>query len=297
MAKPQPSSTAIRRKIRDFALNKGMAPERVELAVANFALLQILVSAQELHKVAFYLKGGQAAVLRLGMIESRATRDLDLSFRANRNVIRQAIAGVVGQSWGPFTISSAREVNSGTPANISEDLKLVRYFVHVGIGNSSWRRVILEASPSLEIEWTVEFCALSNDLRSLLGSIVDLKIAAIPSISVEQQMAEKLHAVTAPGSRRGHDIYDLFMSATNHEVNISDLARATVSVFTSRATHPIPLSITTNESLRAEYVRQVGDVASAPAFEEAATLVNELLAVINGNQKTGASLRRTIGLK
>lgn len=87
-----------------------------------------------------------------------------------------------------------------------------------------------------------------------------LESTEIPCYSIQQQIAEKLHALTrgyvSGTSTRGKDLVDILLLANLEKFERTQLSRVIHSTFNQRGTNPIPEEMPTlSNSLRNEYNR------------------------------------------
>nr|WP_255669067.1 nucleotidyl transferase AbiEii/AbiGii toxin family protein [Aeromicrobium duanguangcaii] len=174
------------------------------------------------------VKGGVGIKLRLGEIGTRATTDFDVATREEEAFLddlekRLEIGwGTVPPSKGQlkknaeatprlaFTGALRRDKKS-KPAGVPAEYVMKPCNVTLRFMTSPWSAVKLEVGYDelRGIDLADHETGLDEQLTAI-GAILgfgDLK--PVPLISLELQLAQKIHAVTEPGSPRAHDLVDL----------------------------------------------------------------------------------------
>lgn len=191
------------------------------------------------------LKGGYALELRLAL--ARSTKDLDLTVRLDPEPSADDRATVV-QRWlltagrvdaGDFFIylvgaailelDGAPERGWRYPAEARLDGRtFAKFHLDVGLGD--------EILPPID----------TITGRDWLG-FAGLPPAAVPTLSAEQQWAEKLHACTRPREGRTNsrvkDLVDLLLLIEQGRLSSSRLRTAVAATFARRVTHPVPADL------------------------------------------------------
>ena len=189
------------------------------------------------------LKGGYAMELRLR--ESRTTRDIDLATRGPlrgsgqlSDRILRLLQDAVSMDLGDFFVFAVglpMQDLAGAPcggARFPVEARLAgrvfaRFHVDVGTGDP----IVEPADTVLGGGW-LEFAGIHA--------------APFPSISSEQQFAEKLHAYTLPRGERPNtrvrDLLDMYL-LLRAGVLPDRIAEAVRAVFARRKTHPVPESL------------------------------------------------------
>ena len=118
---------------------------------------------------------------------------------------------------------------------------------------------------------------ISQELVELFTVIGLAAPAPVPLLAVKYQIAQKLHASSAPSSTRAHDLVDLQLLINIKPIDLVELKVLCIKLFKYRKEHDWPPVITINkdwETLYGEAAHNVGvldDVASAVVW------VNELI--------------------
>lgn len=208
------------------------------------------------------VKGGIGVKIRVGETGTRATQDLDVAAR-DRDRAVEALTANLKRGWGlaPATKNALKkDPNAGprvaffgtvrpkpqaTPVGVPTQYVMQPYAVSLHFLTA--RDIV--ASVLLEIgidefdgsTTTPPGLALSEQVAAAVAALGCGAAAPVSVISIEQQLAQKIHAVTDPGEDRGHDLVDiqvLWRQATNvlDGVDLPMLADLCRRTFTYRST-------------------------------------------------------------
>ena len=104
-------------------------------------------------------------------------------------------------------------------------------------------------------------------------------------MKLTHQMAQKLHAVSEPGSERAHDLIDLQLMARYSELDLAEVRKTCVRLFSYRRRHKWAPEIVAGESWRKTYEDAYATIADAscllPSVDDAVAWANELIAKID----------------
>jgi hypothetical protein len=255
---PPSNLNALQTWISTWATQQGVAQDRAQRWIA-FELIAAAFEAARLDadRPLFLLKGGFAMEIRLGL-QARATKDLDVMLRADATVrqITDAVRAALGQprcgGATTFQFASARQIGT---------MRTVRFDVRVQWHGQSLARVRLEVSPD------EAGAALDWDSLSIPGRAADFGITEMPThiecLQLRYQMAQKLHAVANPRepNDRFRDLIDLQMLDVLHDPDRDlELRDACEAVFSARAQHDWPPTLTVREGWESGYRALAGDL-------------------------------------
>lgn len=246
-AKKYATPTAFRRALEDrlkAEAQKGAGDlQRLQRDVAFDRLLARLFAVA---KAPWILKGGYAMELRTA--GARATKDVDLALRESlggvkgdslNTAVHEALRDAAGRDLGDFfsfTIGAPiRDLDAAPyggarfPVEARVDGRtFVKFQLDVGAGD-----VVLEPlDETTGRDWLV---------------FAGIPPARYPTISREQQFAEKLHAYTLPRERpntRVKDLVDLILLIESELLDPKKVVHALQATFKRRGTHPLPPALT-----------------------------------------------------
>ena len=107
------------------------------------------------------------------------------------------------------------------------------------------------------------------------------------------QIAQKLHAVSEPGSERAHDLIDLQLIVRHSTLDFVEVRKTCVRLFEYRRKHAWAPKIVAGDGWRKTYEDAYATIVDAslvlPSVDEAVVWANELVSKIdeNGNEVKG----------
>jgi hypothetical protein len=183
------------------------------------------------------LKGGLALEYRFGT-RARSTRDMDL-------------AGSAGEDTATADLLAAQDLDLGDyfgftterTAKLDELVEgsAVRYHVRADLGGRRFEDFVVDVGFDLPSGWETEMLK-GTDLLAFAG----IDAVEAPSLALELQVAEKVHAYTrgyGPDgirSTRVKDIVDLTLIASTVSLDAERLQRALRETFGRRGGHDLP---------------------------------------------------------
>lgn len=229
--------TALEQRLKSQASERGVPVGRLRKRVS---FERYLARLQRVSPDDWVLKGGFALELRLGDI-ARTTKDIDVDWSVGETDAVELLLDAADADLGDFfdfSIERAQGVGPD-PEGQGQRWRLTarmdgREFdtVLVDIGLN---KVPIGKPVRLELPKTLEFAGVSS--------------ASIPSLSLEQHIAEKVHAYTrtygpsAKASSRVKDLVDIALVAVSLAVEAKKLQIALAEIFRQRATHELPPSL------------------------------------------------------
>lgn len=103
----------------------------------------------------------------------------------------------------------------------------------------------------------------------------------VPLMSLEHQVAQKLHGVSEPGGKRAHDLIDLQLIFSRSNVDIVETRRIAVRLFANRQRQTWPTMVAKGEGWDELYAAAKGELPVRVAVDEAVEWVNELISRID----------------
>ncbi|MBA2556737.1 MAG: nucleotidyl transferase AbiEii/AbiGii toxin family protein [Chloroflexi bacterium] len=186
------------------------------------------------------LKGGLAFDYRFGT-RARSTKDMDL-------------VGAPGEEAATSDLLAAADVDMDDyfSFSIERTAKLdqllegaaVRYHVRADLGGRRFEDFVVDIGFDIPSDWEPEVL-IGPDLLSF----AEIEPVAAPSLPLELQVAEKVHAYTRGygkqpvGSTRVKDIVDLALVASTADLDAARLGRAIRETFQRRSDHDLPQTL------------------------------------------------------
>ena len=255
---------------RDKAAELNIASNVLERHLAHFVLVQIIASCSSFQSNNFFLKGGASLGWRFPSKPYRETQDLDFVVKLNRIEIRNRIEELEGLTWGRFRVGAIKILGDKTKSAVPLEERIVEARVPIQIGISEWVSVRLEVLPLVE---PVETEALEVSLYTdVLDGMDCPKPVSVPVMSLERQIAEKLHGLTDPDSDRVRDLFDLYHLGSL-ALDVGKLRVMVADTYDRRATHIWDSTYRPTETQRELYSAKFGsELDFALAFDALASL-------------------------
>jgi predicted nucleotidyltransferase component of viral defense system len=268
--------TALEQRLKNEAEVSGMALIRLRKRVAFERFLARLVASES---SGWMLKGALALELRLGL-RTRTTKDIDLGRADDEEAATEHLNAATGVDLGDFFDFGARR----TPAlDAAAGFRAVRYTVRADLAGRRFEQFPVDVALSQSSPIQAESLFGANSLE-----FADVAAPKLPVISLEQHIAEKLHAYTGTfghderESTRVKDLVDLVLIGELAEIDAKRLHHALATTFEQRARQPLPNAIPSPPSswarpyaVLAREVGVEGDIEAGHA--EAARLLDPLL--------------------
>jgi len=288
--RPEPSARAMNQWVRDAAKLTGARERRVGWMLASTVVIAALQRAVGDDGAPLWLaKGGVYMELQLGL-QARATQDIDTLFRGTVEEFQAALADVLSQAWGPFTLQTSDvEVIAGAQRLV----KPRRFEVSLILKGATWRKAKVEVSfPEGNI---------ANHSRPVPTPPVGYFGLDAPDhltgIALDYQAAQKLHAGSDPDTKdytndRVRDVIDLNLMHDNFYPGPlpASLRPACVDLFEARAAEAVHLGKTprrwppvfrTNSRWRELYPQAAESAGFAITLDKAIAAVNAWIAEID----------------
>ena len=260
--------TALEQRLKNEAEVSDIALIRLRKRVAFERFLARLAASES---SSWMLKGAFALELRLGL-RTRTTKDIDLGRADDEEAATEHLNAATDIDLGDFFDFEVRR----TPAlDAATGFHAVRYTVRADLDGRRFEQfpVDIAFSEATPIQAEPLFGASSLEF----ADVAELRL---PVISLEQHVAEKLHAYTGifghdeRESTRVKDLVDLVLIGELAELDAKRLSRALAATFEQRARQPLPNAMPSPPSSWASpyavLAREVGVAAAIEAGHAAA---------------------------
>lgn len=239
-ATPAAFRAALETRLAREAEEYGVSLQRLRKRVVFERLLVRLEAARP---GTWVVKGGIALEVRLPG-RARATKDLDLVMRESA-VDGETVQEELGKALGIDTEGDWFEFTVGGPQPLEAD----------AAGRQGWRFTVVASLAGKVFEPVrVDVVLRADEIDaterlSLPGALTfaGLERGDVEVVTAEQHFAEKLHALTRSygdrPSSRVRDLVDLVILIEGGLVAPKEVLRVAEAVFSSRATHSLPVQI------------------------------------------------------
>lgn len=266
---------ALEQRLLTRARQSSLSIVRLRRSVAFDRLLARLLATSP---DAWVLKGGFALDLRLGD-RARATKDIDLARSDTEADVTGDLLAVQSINLGDYFSFAVRRTDS---LDAALEGAAVRYRATAELAGRRFEEVTVDIGFGNPIVAAPE--AL---LGSTLLTFAGIEPIWVPTLSLEQRVAEKVHALTRtyPGDRpssREKDLIDLALISTSRTFNAAKVGEALSTVFAGRADHPLPTTFPPPPpawgSVYARLAHEVGlDRNVETGYRQAAAFLNPIL--------------------
>lgn len=268
MTRPAPTGVrSLDGRIRQEAAGR---PELlVRTAVATTVLAQMLPPG--------VVKGGTAMKLRFGPDQTRYSRDVDVARADALDTFIADLKDALVTGWGGFG-GTVRETKADPrPVGVPDDYVMQPYDVKLTYRGTSWCTVPLEIGHD-EIGDTAETdLRIADDLVDLFRRLGLPDPAPVPVLAVHHQVAQKLHACTAPGSERAHDLVDLQLLDHDEPIDPAATKDAATRLFRFRQGHGWPPTVAAGPGWDTLYAEAADGIGVLPDIDDAIVWTNELI--------------------
>lgn len=226
--------TALEQRLKNEAQETGIALIRLRKRVAFERFLARLATSES---SGWALKGAFALELRLGL-RARTTKDIDLGRADDEEAATEHLEAATHVDLGDFFVFEVRR----TPAlDAATGFHAVRYTVRADLDGRRFEQFPVDVAFSEATPIQAESLFGVNSLE-----FADVAGLQLPVVSLEQHVAEKLHAYTGAfgrdqrGSTRVKDLVDLVLISEMAEIDAQRLRHALATTFEQRARQPLP---------------------------------------------------------
>ncbi|MBX3031478.1 MAG: nucleotidyl transferase AbiEii/AbiGii toxin family protein [Chloroflexi bacterium] len=280
MRRAKPASVrSLQARIANIVGRRSGPMRSLELAVADVVVGQMLPGGAA--------KGGGAMMLRVGYRASRTTRDLDVARPPDWSVDEfvERLAERLRDGWAGFS-GTVGQLPAHMPPDMPAAYVMRPFDVTLDFLGRRWTSVRLEIGHD-------ELGGVEDSSPRMAQEMIDVFMelglpepAAVPVISTELQIAQKLHACTAVGTRgdndRARDLVDIQILMATSEPDIVTMRRLASRLFVSRREQSWPPRLEPGRDWPTLYAAAAGDL-DVLAFHDAMTWTRALIERIAGS--------------
>jgi predicted nucleotidyltransferase component of viral defense system len=226
--------TALEQRLKNEAEASGVALLRLRKRVAFERFLARLAASES---SGWVLKGAFALELRLGL-RARTTKDIDLGRADDEEAATEHLNAAAGVDLGDFFDFEVRHTSA---LDAAAGFHAVRYTVRADLAGRRFEQFPVDVAFSEATPIQAEPLLGANSLE-----FADVAALQLPVISLEQHVAEKLHAYTGTfgqderESTRVKDLVDLVLIGESADLDAKRLRCALEATFEQRARQPLP---------------------------------------------------------
>lgn len=236
-----PNLRSLEKRIDNLAKQLGRPVRRIQRAVANTAVGQMLPPS--------VVKGGTAMKLRVGEAGSRFTPDFDASRSASITLgdYLTELGDKLAEGWAGFT-GTVVELDAPEPEGVPEDYVMLPFDIRLVYRSQPWLTVRFELGHD-EIGSTKSYeLRIADDIVEMFDMLGLDTPGPVPVLSVHHQIAQKLHACTAVSPKTGrneraHDLVDLQILDQEETFDMAEVAAVAERLFAARHSHAWPPTV------------------------------------------------------
>ena len=248
---------------------------RLSRALANVIVGQMLPDG--------VVKGGSSLMFRYGAALTRYTRDVDTARVMAHDEYISKLRTALSEGWNGFTADLV-EVEPPEPKGVPGVYVMKPYDAKVKYLGRPWQTVRIEIGHN-EIGDADEFeTSLPSDLAEVFEKLSFPQPKPLPVMKLAYQIAQKLHAVSEPGSERAHDLIDLQLICNRSQIDYAEVKSVCQRLFDYRRRQPWPAVVTALPSWDDLYVLARNNLLDnadvLPTAAEAVAWANELIGKI-----------------
>ena len=272
---PPVHRASLEQRLRNICRSLGINELRTRTSLAHTVVAQMLPDG--------VVKGGAAIKLRVGDHASRLTTDLDTARGANHTVesYTTELADRLAEGWYGFT-GRLVEREPADPPEIPAEYVMQPFDVKLAYNGQSYVTVLLEMGHDEVGSTEQPRLALDSGIAEVIEGLGFPAPAPIPVLAVEHQIAQKLHAVSEPGSERVRDLIDLQLLDKGEDLDFARVNATCVRLFEYRRQQAWPPTIELGAGWDTLYEAVIEDVDVLPDAEAAVAWVNDLVRRIVG---------------
>lgn len=225
-------------------------------------------------------KGGNALKIRFGNATTRFSRDLDTARMSSLEDYISTLGDKLEEGWNGFTgLVVPREPPS--PEGVPADYIMQPFDVKLSYNRKPWMTLPLEVGHNEIGDADDPDMVVSPEAVELLAKLGFPKPGPIPCMKLEHQIAQKLHAVSGPGSDRAHDLIDLQVAVSGGRLDYAKTKAACERLFAYRKEQAWPPVIAKGTNWDSLYLEQAEGLDALPTVDEAIRWANNLIAAID----------------
>lgn len=222
------------------------------------------------------VKGGSALKIRFGEAATRFSDDLDTARASSIDDYTDALAESLRSGWEGFTgllVRKEPRVPNGLPAQYA----MQPYEVKLSYLGKPWATVRLEIGHNEIGDADEPDMVAPKDASRLFEKLGFPPLKEIPLMPLHHQIAQKLHGVSEPGSRRAHDLIDLQLINLYETIDLAKTRETCARLFAYRKKQEWPPTICKGDSWDSIYNLESEGLDVLATVDEAVVWANDFI--------------------
>lgn len=269
------------RRLHNFATETHQPFGVVQRTLANVVISQLLPAG--------VVRGGTAMRIRAG-VHARFSTDID-AVRAEDLDIDEYVDQLrhnLERGWQGFH-GVVEALEAFAPSNVPDEYVMRPFRIRLSYIDRPWLNLLFELGhDEIGAAEVPELC-MSDDITAMFGTLGLSRPSPVPLLAVEHQIAQKLHACTAPtmppkSNERVHDLVDLQLLLQVSAVDFAKARRACTRLFKARREHAWPPTVCLMSGWTASYETAAEGLEVLRDAEAAVGWVNDLVTRIESER-------------
>lgn len=261
----------------DDALRRAYGQEsfvRVRTMLANAIVAQMLPNG--------VIKGGTSLKMRFGDDATRYTTDLDTARISDMKEYLDLLQANLNAGWEGFT-GKVIAVEPASPVGVPTKYVMLPFEIRLSYLGKSWVTVLLEVGHNEIGDADAPDYVVPEEASSLLQELGFPPLKHVPVMRLSYQIAQKLHALSAPESKRVHDLVDLQIIVDfSISLDYEETRRVCERLFSYRCMQSWPPVIDAQKGWEERYNSE-SNTLGGRSFREAVSWVNQLIQRISNS--------------
>lgn len=271
----RPNSRVNLDKAIERAFGRGDAALRARVILADVIVAQMLPEG--------VVKGGSSLKIRYGNSATRFTRDLDVARRGELDAFLDELDERLTDGWEGFTGRIVTRTPA-MPAGVPMRYVMRPFDIKLSYNGKPWATVRLEVGHNEIGDADSADTTMSPDIVEMFRAIGLPDPEPVALMKPPHQIAQKIHGLTEPGSKRAHDLIDLQVIAQEERLDLSLVRQTCERLFAYRGLHEWPPLLEGSEGWAELYAAQKPPATVAENLDDAIARCDEFITAIARSQ-------------
>jgi hypothetical protein len=225
------------------------------------------------------VKGGSSLKMRYGNQAARFTRDLDTTRKQDLKEFLEKLEDALIVGWSGFTGRLVTK-SPASPDGVPTPYVMQPFEIKLNYNGKPWSTVRLEIGHNGIGDADEADLFISADIIDMFTGIGLPEPAPIALMQIHHQIAQKIHGLTEPESKRAHDLIDLQIIMQEENAELGLVRKTCERLFAYRGMQAWPPAISKNENWDDYYSEQQPSASILQTVDEAIIWGNTLISSI-----------------